>query len=102
MSHLSGTQDLRKSEFLSWIEGTRYEIWDTKDILVKEATRLCDHPALIIARSKVLFDEVDVSDNIILIDLFGIFMIVISKYETYFAAVVADGAFRVVFGIEVI
>lgn len=50
----------------------------------------------------MLFDVVDVSNDIILIDFFRIFVIVVSKYETYLTAVIADGALRVVFGIEIV
>lgn len=102
MGYLSGTQDVGKPELLPRIECTGDDIGYTQDILVKEATSLRDHPTFIITRSKMFFDIVDVSDDVILVNFFCLFIIVIGKYETYFTAVIADGSLRIVLGIQIL
>ena len=50
----------------------------------------------------MLFDVVDIGNDVILIDLFRGFVIVVGKYKTYFTTVIADSTLRVVFGVKVV
>ena len=91
MDHLFHSKNLRKFFLLAGVEGTGNYIGNTKDVFVKTTQRLGYHPTLVIARSKVLFDVVDVSNNVILFDLYGRLVIVEGKHKTNLTAVIPDG-----------
>ena len=79
VAHLVDRQDIGQLGFPAWIKCTGYYIRHPQDVFVEEATGLGHHSAFIITRPKLLFDKVDIGDDVVLINLFRIFIIVESE-----------------------
>lgn len=89
-------QDIGKFEFPSRVEGTWHYIAHSKDILVKEATGLRHHATLIITRAKLLFDEIEIPDDVVLIDVSGILLVIKREDVTHLGSVITHRSGRVI------
>lgn len=70
-------------------------------MLVKEATRLGHHSAFVVPRTKLFFDEVDVPDDVILVDEYRVFFVVIREDIPHLRGVIPNSTWGIVFGTEV-
>jgi len=57
--------------------------------------------AFIITRAKLLFDKVEVADNVILGDLDRILLVVVRKDEPHLSGVITDGSRGIILGRQV-
>jgi hypothetical protein len=91
-------EDIGKFESSARIKSTGHDIIHPQDVFVEKATGLSDHAAFIIARPKLLFDEIQIMDNVLLVDGDGVFVVVIREDVAHLAGIIAHRSGRVIFG----
>jgi len=84
------TQNIGKLKLLSGIKRTWHHIGNSQDVFVEKTTGLGYHTALVVPRTKLLFNEIEIPDDIVLIDLNRGFVVVKCEYVTHFSGVIPD------------
>jgi hypothetical protein len=84
------TEDIGKFKLLAWIKSARHHIGNMQDVFVEKTTGLGYHTALVVPGTKLLFNEIEIPDDIVLIDLNRRFVIVKCENVTHFSNVIPD------------
>jgi len=79
------------------IESTGYYKGHPQDVFVEETTGLGDHPAFVVTGSELLFYEIDIGNDVILVNQARILMVVIGKDVAHLGGIVAHRPWRIVF-----
>ena len=82
------TQDIGKLKLLARIKGTWHHIGNMYDVFVEKTTGLGYHAALVVTRTKLSFNEIEIPDDIVLIDLDRRFVVVKRENISHFSGVI--------------